>query len=324
MKITIHRAATILAAIAINGVLTFGSLAGTTQKWEDVPEAVRKTILANGGTAKSRVDLEGKRSDGKSVYEAEVKDKDGSIADVVITSDGKLVNTKHDDAADAAAEKAAGAKKKDILAGVKFSHPREITNPYLPLASLKQDILEGTEDGKKVRIERTMKPEIRKTFQIGGKEVEVLVMEDREIEDGELTEVALDYFAQSDDGTVYYLGEDVDIYKGGQVTGHSGAWLYGKDTQTPGVIIPGSPKVGDQFKSEDVSATINESNEVVSVSETVKTPAGIYHDCVKVREALADGSIEYKCYAKGVGVVREQTPPDGDVLLKSHTTNTAK
>ena len=324
MKITIHRAATILAAIAINGVLTFGSLAGTTQKWEDVPEAVSKTILANGGTAKSRVDLEGKGSDGKSVYEAEVKEKDGSVADIVITSDGKLVNTKHDDAADAAAEKATGAKKKDILAGVKFSHPREITNPYLPLASLKQDILEGTEDGKKVRIERTMKPEIRKTFQIGGKEVEVLVMEDREIEDGELTEVALDYFAQSDDGTVYYLGEDVDIYKGGQVTGHSGAWLYGKDTQTPGVIIPGSPKVGDHFKSEDVSATINESNEVVSVSETVKTPAGIYHDCVKVREALADGSIEYKCYAKGVGVVREQTPPNGDVLLKSHTTNTAK
>lgn len=25
----------------------------------------------------------------------------------------------------------------------RFSHPREITNPYLPLSSLKQDILEG-------------------------------------------------------------------------------------------------------------------------------------------------------------------------------------
>lgn len=324
MKISIHRAATILAAIAINGVLTFGSFAGKTQKWEDVPEAVRKTILGNGGTEKSRVDLEGKRSDGKSVYEAEVKDKDGSIADLVITSDGKLVKTKHDDAADAAAEKAAGAKKKDILAGVKFSHPRDITNPFLPLASLKQDILEGTEDGKKVRIERTMKPDIHKTFQMGAQAVEALVMEDREFEDGELTEVTLDYFAQSDDGTVWYLGEDVDEYKDGKVSGHSGAWLYGKDTQTPGVILPGKPKVGDRFKSEDVSATISESDEVVSISETVKTPAGIYHDCVRVREALADGSIEFKCYAKGVGVVQEQVPPDGDVLLKSHTTTAAK
>jgi len=40
-------------------------------------------------------------------------------------------------------------------AGAKFSHPRDITNPYLPLANLKQDILEGTEDGKKIHIERT-------------------------------------------------------------------------------------------------------------------------------------------------------------------------
>ena len=324
MKTTIHRTAAVIAAFTISGALTLVCLAGKTQKWDDVPEAVRKTILANGGTEKSRVDLEGKRSDGKAVYEAEVKDKDGSIADLVITSDGKLVKTKHDDAADAAAENAAGAKKKDILAGVKFSHPREITNPWLPLASLKQDILEGTEDRKKIRIERTMKPDIRKTFKIGGVDVEALVMEDREFEDGELTEVTLDYFAQSDDGTVYYLGEDVDEYKDGKVSGHSGAWMFGKDTQTPGVIIPGNPKVGDRFKSEDVSATISESDEVVSVTDTVTTPAGTYHDCVRIREALADGSIEFKCYAKGVGVVREQVPPDGDVLLKSHEAKAAK
>lgn len=319
MKIKTHRAATMIAAFALSCAMALACFAGKPQQWEDVPEAVRKTILANGGTAKNRVDLEGKRSDGKSVYEAEVKDKDGSIADLVITSDGKLVKTKHDGAADAAEEKAAGAKKKDILAGVKFRHPREITNAYLPLALLRQDILEGTEDGKKIRIERTMKAEIHKTFQVGDKTVEVLVMEDREIEDGELSEVALDYFAQSDDGTVYYFGEDVDEYKDGKVISHKGSWLYGKDTQTPGIIIPGNPKVGDKFKSEDVSETINESNEVVSISETVTTPAGVYHDCVRIREALADGSIEYKCYAKGVGVVREQSPPEGDVLLKSHT-----
>ena len=38
-------------------------------------------------------------------------------------------------------------------ANLKFSHPRNITNPYLPLASLKQDILEGTEGGKRTRDE---------------------------------------------------------------------------------------------------------------------------------------------------------------------------
>ena len=324
MNIITRSATTWIVAFAFSSVMTTICFAGKPQKWENVPEAVRKTILANGGTEKSPVDLEGKKIDGKAVYEAEVKDKDGSIADLVITSDGTLVTTKHDDAADKAAEEAAKGKKKDILAGVKFSHPREITNPYLPLASLKQDILEGTEDGKKIRIERTAKPDMHKTFEIGGQKVETLVFEDREFEDGELSEVAIDYFAQSDDGTVWYLGEDVDEYKDGKVISHKGAWMYGKDTQTPGVLFPGKPVLGAKFRSEDVSETIRENDEVVSVTETVMTPTGVYRDCVKIREALADGSIEYKCYAKGVGVVSEQTPPDGSVLLKSHTTNAAK
>jgi len=40
---------------------------------------------------------------------------------------------------------------------------------------------------------------------------------------------------------------------------------------------------------------------------------------VKVKKTLADGKIEYKFYASGLGVVRE-APSDGDVLLKSQTT----
>src|SRR5207237_3944822 len=109
-----------------------------------------------------------------------------------------------------AKEKAASAKK--VLAGLKFSHPRDITNPYLPLVSLKQDILEGKEGGKTIRIERTAKPDLHKTFRIGKQTVEALAVEDREWENGELTEVAMDYFAQADEGTVMYLGEDVDEY----------------------------------------------------------------------------------------------------------------
>ncbi len=213
----------------------------------------------------------------------------------------------------------AGEAKKWDLAGLKFSHPRDITNPYLPLASLKQDILEGKEGGKTVRIERTAKPDLLKTFKIGKQTVESLAVEDREFENGELSEVAMDYFAQADDGTVLYLGEDVDEYKNGKVAGHTGAWMFGKDTKTPGVLMPGDPKVGDKFKSEDVSKDIHEEDEVLSLSETVTAPAGTYKNCLKLREKLADGEIEHKYFARGIGCVRE-VPAEGDVLLKSHAT----
>jgi len=111
----------------------------------------------------------------------------------------------------------------------------------------------------------------------------------------------------------------VDEYKEGKVIGHEGSWLFGVQTQKLGVILPTIRPFGDKFKSEDVSDTIHEDDEVVSTSETVTCPSGTYEKCVKVKKTLADGKIEYKFYASGLGVVRE-APSDGDVLLKSQTT----
>jgi len=311
----------VVATSAIGFCVALTCHAGTPQKWDDLPKAVQKTVLANGGKTGMTVDKENKKIDGKEVYEAGVKAKDGNIHDLVITEDGKLVETKTDDAADQQAERATRGEK--LLQGVKFSRPREITNPYLPLATVKQDVLEGLEDGKKIRVERTMKPNKRRTYTFGDQEVDSLVFEDRVYMDGKLAEVALDFFAQDDNGTVYYLGEDVDEYKDGKVVGHDGTWHYGLDTRVPGVIFPANPKLGQKWRSEDVSNDISEIDEIVSLSERVTTPAGTYENCIKVKEYLADGAIEFKYYAKGIGVVRE-VPADGESLLKSHATIASK
>lgn len=299
-------------------ILSLNCLGGQSQKWENVPEAVRATILANGGKS-GQVDLESEKVNGQAVYEAVGKDQNGKAVDLVVTADGKLVGTKSDGAAaptraDAAKAKAAAK----ALANLKFRHPREITHPFLPLASVKQDILEGKEGGKAARVERTAKPELHKIFKINQQTVDALVFEDRVFEDGQIAEVALDYFAQADDGTVCYLGEDVDEFKDGKVVGHEGAWLYGRDTKIPGVLLPANPKVGDKFRSEDVPKITTEDDEVLSLTETVTVPTGTYANCLKVKEVLSDGKIEFKYYAKGVGCVKE-VPADGELVLKVHT-----
>jgi hypothetical protein len=196
-----------------------------------------------------------------------------------------------------------------------FSHPREITNRWLPLASLKRDILERKGD----RVERTARPGAHKTFKIAGQTVEALAVEDREFVGGKLTEVTLDYSAQADDGTVCYLGEDVDEYKNGKVVGHPGAWLLGKDTETPGILMPAHPRVGDKFKFEAVPHITWEQDEVVSVSETVVVPAGTFQNCVKIKEKTSDGDMEYKLYAPGVACV-EEIEAEGRLPLVSHET----
>jgi hypothetical protein len=163
----------------------------------------------------------------------------------------------------------------------KFSNPRAITNPYLPLALLKQDIFQNDEE----RVERTAKPAIHKIFNIGGNKVDALAVEDREYNsDGKLAESTLDYFAQDDDGNVYYLGEDVDEYTNGKISGHSGGWLFGKDTKNLGLMMPAHPHEGDRFRSEDAEPITWESDQVISLSETARVPAGTYQNCLKIRE----------------------------------------
>lgn len=50
-----------------------------------------------------------------------------------------------------------------------------------------------------------------------------------------------------------------------------------------------------------------EDDEVISTTETVTIPFGTYKNCVKVREKLSDGTVEYKVYAKDVGLVVDNT-----------------
>ncbi len=214
-----------------------------------------------------------------------------------------------------------GCANPNSLAGTqitspKFSQPREITNPYLPLASLKQDVLQN----QKERVERTAKPDIHTTFELNHQTIEALAVEDREFDSrGNLTEATLDYLAQDDEGAVYYLGEDVDAYRDGKIVGHAGAWRLGRDTQTPGVLMPAHPRVGDRFKSEDVPHITWEADEVVSVSERATVPAGTWTNCIKIRERASDGGTEYKLYAPGVGCVKEIEGKD-DLPLISHET----
>jgi len=314
MTAGILKRATFIAGALFCSATALTCLAGTAQAWDSLPAPVRDAVLANGGKA-GDVDKESETKDGKAIYEASVKGADGVVKDLVISEDGKLIETKTDDAADAAAEKA--SRLALILQNAKFTHPTQITNSYLPLSLLKQDILEGTEDGKKLHVERTPKPDIHKYFRFGDQTIEAAAFEDRETEDGKLSEVTTDYFAQDDNGTVYYLGEEVDDYKDGKIVGHEGGWMLGKDTQVPGVILPGLLKVGQKWRPEDVSSEISEKDTVVSLDETVTVPAGTFPDCVKVEEHTPGGKPEYKYYAKGVGVVRER-PASGDIVLISH------
>jgi len=145
-----------------------------------------------------------------------------------------------------------------------------------------------------------------------------MIVVDKDFVGGQLQEITFDYFAESDDGGVYYFGEDVDEYQNGKIVGHNGAWHYGVNTDFLGLIIPGRPQVGQKFQAENVPGITKEDDEIVSVTATVKLAIGAFKNAVKIKESYPDGSVEYKYHVPSVGTVTE-IAPDCTVNLRQHT-----
>jgi len=147
--------------------------------------------------------------------------------------------------------------------------------------------------------------------------VECRVVEERESDNGKLVEVSRNYFAISrKDNTVYYFGEDVDVYDktGTKVQSHEGTWLAGVRGNKPGIIMPGNPKVGDKYYQEVAPKVAMDRAEIVSLTETLKVPAGTMTNVLKTLETSSiESGKEYKYYAKGIGLIK-----DADMLLVSH------
>jgi hypothetical protein len=127
--------------------------------------------------------------------------------------------------------------------------------------------------------------------------VECRVVEEKETKGDKVIECSNNYFAISKrTNSVYYFGEDV-----------GGAWLSGEKGARFGLMMPGLPLVGAKHYQEVAPKVAMDRAEIVSVRETVKTPAGDFKNCVKVEEStpLEPGKKEYKYYAPGVGLVQE-------------------
>jgi hypothetical protein len=143
--------------------------------------------------------------------------------------------------------------------------------------------------------------------------VDTRVVEERETDKGKLVEVSRNYFAISRrTGAVYYFGEDVDMYKDDKVVSHEGAWLAGVVGARFGLAMPGEILLGARYYQEIAPKVAMDRAEILSVTETVKTPAGEFKNCLKTEETtpIEPGTREAKYYARDVGLVQ-----DGDVKL---------
>lgn len=183
-------------------------------------------------------------------------------------------------------------------------------NAYFILEPGYQLVFAGKEDGKQMDLVITVLDE---TLDIAG--VSTRIVEERESADGKLAEVSRNFFAVGVmTKNVYYFGEDVDMFKAGDKVTHEGSWREGRDGAKHGTMLPGTVKVGDRYCQERAPKIAMDRAENVAITETVKTAAGVFKNCLKTKETTPiEPGTEYKLYAPDIGLVQ-----DGKLKLVKH------
>lgn len=177
----------------------------------------------------------------------------------------------------------------------------EIDNDFSPLPVGRQWVLEGIEEDEGEEIElRVQITVLDETEVVAG--VTTRVVEEAEWEDDELVEVSRNFFAQTEEGTVCYFGEEVDP--------DEGAWRADDTDSNPGIFMPEDPEVGMVFQQEDAPEARDRAG-IVALGESVTVPFGTFdetviaNDCNPVEEPGCDPLEEgdRKVYVEELGII---------------------
>ncbi len=185
------------------------------------------------------------------------------------------------------------------LSPPEFSNPTEVSNPLFPIGALSRVLLLGRQDGEPQRVETTLLSATR-TMAWNDQQVETLASQYVAFVDGRLHEVAIDWYAQANDGAVWYFGEDVFNYAGGVIADTHGTWLAGREGPAA-MIMPAQPRNGDVWRPENVCGIVFEEVTATSTGLTVLGPRGAVDGALRVQELHMDGSREDKLFAPGYG-----------------------
>ncbi|MCA9717444.1 MAG: hypothetical protein H6713_27885 [Myxococcales bacterium] len=186
------------------------------------------------------------------------------------------------------------------------------TNPYYPLIVGSAVVLEGMDGDEFIRVERVVLPD---TEVVAG--VETHVLEHKEFVDGELHELARNFYVEAADGTVCYFGEEVDFYEGGELANHDGSWRVGEGDAKPGIIMPAAPAEGQAYFQENAPGQAIDMGRVFAVGKTEMINGQSYDDVLTIMDVNPmDGCDEEepKRYIPGIGEV-----DDNGVVLIEYT-----
>jgi hypothetical protein len=177
-----------------------------------------------------------------------------------------------------------------------------IDNPFLPFPVGATWIYESvTDEG----LETIVVTVLEETREIEG--VECVSVQDTVSLNGEFVEDTTDWYAQDDEGNVWYFGEISFNYEDGWVENIDGSWLTGLDGAKPGIVMLGDPSPGTTYRQEWLLGDAEDAATVIDDDATAVIGLGTFTGCVKTEDFLPPepDALENKFYAEGIGFIHE-------------------
>jgi len=189
-----------------------------------------------------------------------------------------------------------------------FGHPTSIDNKYLPMVPGTRLTYRGDVSGSGPHEVVFTVTDLTKV--IDG--VDTRVIYDVDKNGSEVAEAELAFFAQSDKGTVWNLGEYPEEYDKGKFTGAPSVWISGRDGAKAGIHMladPTDPANRHREYRQGVAPKIDflDCAEVDRTGGHVKVPAGDFGDVLTTHETSpleSKTATQVKQHAPGVGIVR--------------------
>jgi hypothetical protein len=184
-----------------------------------------------------------------------------------------------------------------------------IDNPYFPLPVGTTFISRGVE-GSRREIDRMAVTKGTKVIQ----GVTTTVVRDILRHQGVVIEKTFDWYAQDDQGNVWYFGEDTKVFlKNGKVD-PSGSWETGVNGALPGIIMEADPQIPDAYRQECLSGQAEDSAWTIVRGGSTTVPYGTVHQVVRSLEfsPLEPNVVSEKVYGPGLGIVQEFDLHGGD------------
>lgn len=181
-----------------------------------------------------------------------------------------------------------------------FSNPLEINNKYFPLKPGTTMIYEGKSDGDPTRDVFVVTNDTKEIMGITTR-----VVHDDAYVDEEHEETTNDWFAQDDQGNVWYMGEyttDLTTKK----NPHEGSWEAGVKGAKAGIIMLAEPKADDTYNQEFLKGVAEDKGTILSLDEKITVPYGTFSNVIKTKDTtpLEPNIVENKYYAPNIGEVK--------------------